>query len=200
MRSWPRRLDARWIVAALLCLAAPAAFAEGLIGIFFDSNGQECSGSAAAGAPVTLYVLLVPSGSTYAGITGVEFRVDASGASNYLLSNEAQPSGAIKLGSALGGGCNVAFSTCQTGSVTVLTFQVMNAGSGSADGTLRITAKTDPSNPNFACPLAVLCDAPTYTELCVDTGLALLNPSGSRSCTGGRVPAKWSGVKQLYRP
>ena len=37
------------------------------------------------------------------GITGVEFRIDTSGSSGYVFANEAQPSGVIKLGSALAG-------------------------------------------------------------------------------------------------
>ena len=148
----------------------------------------------------TLYVVLQPAGSTYAGITGVEFRIDTSGATGYMMANENQASGAIRLGSALGSGCNIAFGSCQTGTLSVLSFQVLNGGTGIPDGTLRIVAKQQPSNPSFACQLAVLCDAPEYTAVCVDAGFALLNPSGSRSCAGGRLPAEWSRVKELYRP
>ena len=201
MRSWACRPDVRWIALLVLCLTAPSLHAQdGLLGIFFDSSGSNCSGSVGVASYAVLYVVLQPAGSTYAGVTAAEFRVDASGASGYLVANEHIIAPVSAGGSALGSGVTLAFQSCQNGPVAFLSFQVLNTGSGIEDGILRIVARQRPSNPAFSCPVAVLCDDPVYTEVCVDAGYALLNPSGSRTCAGGRLPAEWSRVKGLYRP
>jgi hypothetical protein len=202
MHSWACRSDVRWIALLVLCCTATAARADGPLGIYFDSNGQSCSGDIGPGSYTTLYVLLQPTGSLYSGAKGGEFRVDTGGATGYLVSNPTPAaSDEYVLGNALGGGATAAFTNCQTGAVIAfLSFQVLNMGNGAEDGTLRIVAKQNPSNPAFACPLAVQCDDPVFTKVCVDGGLALINPSGSRSCSGGRLPAEWSRVKGLYRP
>jgi hypothetical protein len=201
MRSWGCRSDARWIVLFVLCFAAPVARAgDGLMGIFFDSNGQNCSGDVGPGASATVYVVLQPAGSTYSGAKGGEFRIDTSGASGYMTGSEVYESTDAVLGSALGSGVTLGFQSCRSGgAIPYLSFSVLNLGSGAQDAILRIVAKGTPSNPNFACPLATQCDDPVYTEVCLDTGYAVLNPSGSQGCAGGRLPAEWSRVKGLYR-
>lgn len=201
MRTWRRRPVVSWVTVFSLCLAASGARADGLLGVFFDTNGQSCAGNVPPASYAILYVVLQPEGSTYSGITGVEFRIDTSGASGYMFANESVISDGIKVGNALSGGCNIAFSNCQSGgAIAVMSFQVLNGGTGNTDGAVRVAARQQPTNPNFACQLAVLCDAPEFTKVCVDAGFALLNPSGSRSCAGGRLPAEWSTVKELYRP
>jgi hypothetical protein len=202
MRSWACRNSVRCIALLVVCFAPLAARAgDGMLGIYFDSNGQNCSGNLAPGAMATLYVLLQPGGGTYSGAHGGELRIDTSGASGYLVNNESYESTDATIGAALGSGVTIGFQSCRTGAtIPFLSFMVMNLGSGSQDGILRIVARGTPSNPNLACPLATECDDPVFTGVCVDAGFAILNPSGARSCTGGRLPAEWSRVKGLYRP
>jgi hypothetical protein len=84
-------------------------------------------------------IALVPEGSTASGATGLEFRVDLTKAGSYLAQSEEVPSGAIKLGDALGGGCNVAFATCQhANAISFLSFLVLNPGIGASDSEIRI--------------------------------------------------------------
>jgi hypothetical protein len=54
---------------------------------------------------------------------------------------------------------------------------------------------TTPSNPQRLCPVQVLCDAPTYTQICVAGGQAILD---GRPCTVAVEPKSWSQVKSLY--
>lgn len=197
------RLRLAWAgVAVAAGLAAPAARADGLLGIFFDRNAVQCSGPVPTASTATLYVLLVSGGSTSSGITGAEFRVQTDAASSYLFLSETPiRSGDLLLGAALGSGINIAAQSCQSnGIVPLLSFQVLNPGSGSSDVDIRITAKLNPSNPSFPCPLAVLCDDPVYSKVCVEGGKAILNPAAPRPCGSSRVDSEWSAVKELYRP
>jgi hypothetical protein len=188
--------------ALALFLAVAPARSEGLLGVFFDDNGQDCAGDVRPGVFVTLYVVLQSGGSTYSGITGVEYRVDTGGATGYMIQGETPlSSDAVMIGSAFSGGVNIAFPSCQRGSaIGIASFQVLNVGNGGRDATFRVLSRSQPTNPAFACPLAVLCDEPVYSKVCVDAGFALLNPSGQRGCGGARIPSEWSRVKELYRP
>jgi hypothetical protein len=63
---------------------------------------------------------------------------------------------------------------------------------------LLVVAADPPGNPQFRCPLVNLCDAPTFTKVCVGGGVFVINPSGA-SCIDAVTPQTWSGVKGLFR-
>ncbi len=193
------------LVAMLLCVAAvPSAWAQinGTLGIFFDPYAKECAGPVSIGSARALYVLFLPEGDTRGGITGVEFRIDASAASGYSFRGEAvaMPS-AIRVGPLeVGGpGLSVVSDQCHSRApIPILSFQVQNLGGGT-DGGLRIAAKDPPWNPNFPCPLVTLCDNPAFTKVCIAPGLAVLNPSGAIHCGSSAESSEWGRVKELYR-
>jgi len=196
MRSRPTRIVA-FLPLGLLLLAAPC-LANGLLGIYFDREGNACSGDVPTASFKTLYVVFQPSGSTFGGITGAEFRIDTSGANGFLFQNPTpDPFVVASLGNPLGGGVTLAGATCQTGNVVFMSFQAFNTGAGARDAVVRITSKEPPSNAEFPCTLATLC-APTFTSICVDAGLARLNPSSPVPCSG-RVDSEWTRVKELFR-
>lgn len=145
-----------------------------------------------------MYVVLLTSGATSSGVTGAEFRVDASAAGSFLFQNEqASPDVVIQLGAALGEGTSMAFSDCQTsGSIYFLSFQAVSGGSA-GEAPVIIGAKR--RDTRFTCPIAVLCDRPTYTTVCVEGGKALLNPTGQRPCGSSREDSEWTRVKELFR-
>ena len=191
----------RLALLAALALAVPVSVpADGLLSVYFDTNASRCAGDVPVAGVAMLHVLLVAEGATYGGITGVEFRIDTSNARSYLYQNE-DWLGAIRLGTALGDGVTMALGSCRTGSpIHLLSFQVLNPGSGAGDATLQVVPKRQPSNPNFACPLAVLCDAPVFSQVCVEGGRTILNPGAPRPCGSSRVDSQWTRVKELYRP
>ncbi len=172
---------------------------DGLLGIYFDRDASRCTGSISSGSSTTMYVVLVGEGATSSGITGAEFRIDASEARSYLFHSESG-FGNLQLGSA-SEGWNVAFLTCQSARVVpVMSFQVLNPGGAAADAILRVTKKTTPTNANFECSSAALCNSPVFTQVCVEGGKAVLNPATERPCGSSREEAEWSRVKGLYKP
>jgi hypothetical protein len=52
-----------------------------------------------------------------------------------------------------------------------------------------------PSDPQFACPQVVLCDAPVFTRACATAGEAIFD---GPPCVVGTEPRSWAGVKSLY--
>src|SRR5262249_54390713 len=181
-------------LAALLVLAAPPCHgSDGLLGVFFDTNGSACAGAVPVASLTTLHVLLLPSGATFGGITGAELRVTPSSPGAFLLQGESVEQGAIQLGSALGTGTTIGFASCHGGTaISVLSFQVLNGGGTPSDVELRVTSRGTPSNPLLRCPLAVLCDNPVFTSVCVAGSHAILNPSAGNTCEGGRRSTQWS--------
>jgi hypothetical protein len=188
-----------WIAAMGLAIASPAC-AEDLLGVFFDTSAQTCSGNVPTAGTATLYVCCVPTGSASGGITGAEFRIDPGNGGYLVQGGSPMGSGWAVIGNAFSGGVNVAFGECLTGSaIAILQFTVLNPGGGAHDSELHVIAKSRPSNPNFPCPLVTLCDDPAFTTVCVEGGKTILNPSAPRPCGSSRENTVWSRVKGLYR-
>jgi len=102
---------------------------------------------------------------------------------------------------------NIAYADCQTSSrVQLFTFTVLESAP-STDVWFEVRQHWNPSNYLYSCPLLTLCDAPTYTAVCV--GLpdsvhwrAVINPSNgvSSDCAPVGVTAStWTTIKNLYR-
>lgn len=180
--------------------AAPARAGDGVFGVFFDAAGTNCSGTVPVASVSTLHVVLLPQGSTFAGVMGAEFSVNAAQNSTFLLQSESVEAGAIQIGAALNGGTSIGFPACHSGgAIAVLTFQVFNLGGNAQDVELRVGAKSSPSNPFLQCPVAVLCDDPQFTAICVSGARGILNPSTEQPCGAGRQSASWQYVKDMYR-
>src|SRR5262249_9073687 len=134
------------------------------------------------------------------GITGAELRVTAGAAANLIFQGETVESGAIQIGSALSGGTTIGFPACHSGvTIPVLTFNPLNAGGTVSEAELQVPARSQPSNPFLQCPVAVLCDDPQFTAVCVTGAKAFVNSSSQQPCEGGRVMSQWSRVKGMFR-
>jgi hypothetical protein len=184
-------------MAVLALAGSPAAASDGLLGLFFDRIGSVCSGTVTTGQAKTVYAVLLTSGGTSGGVTGIEFRVDGAAGGGYVLQNAQVASGAFGIGDPLGDGLTAAFGTCQSGPVTFASLQVMNPGSGRGNVQIGIVRRA--SQTSYTCPTAILCDDPVYTAVCVDGGRLTLNPSAPRPCGPTREDSEWSRVKELYR-
>jgi hypothetical protein len=188
------------VLAGVLALPGVAsAQSDGLLGIYFDREATRCTGSVGSGSTTTMYVVLIGDGATSSGTTGAEFRIEKS-TQAYFFPNETG-FGNVQLGLAFDRGINIGFGACQSSrTVPIMSFQVLNPGGAPSDAILRVTQHSNPSNPNFQCALAVQCDAPTYTSVCVEGGKAVLNPATERPCGSSREEAEWTRVKGLYKP
>jgi hypothetical protein len=187
----------------VLTLSAPCESlgSEGSLGIYSDPEASRCDLAVPSGATRTFYVVFVPAASTRGGIHGMEFQIDTSQATGYLIASEApmDPS-TVVLGRAFSGGLQIAWTECQSGlAIPVLSFQVLNLGSGASDAPLQVRAHGTPSNTMFDCAHANLCDFPTFTKVCVSNGVGILNATGDVACGSGAQKKKWTGVKALYK-
>jgi len=185
-------------VLALLSLAAllaagPAAASS--IGVFFAADGSDCDATQALFTPLDIYIMAVLGGdAAQGGITGAEFRMDGI-PPGWFNSATANPVGTVALGNPIGGGCNLGFSSCQSGALVLLYTINSFATTSLSNLTYRVLPHSTPSNPFFPCPLLVICDAPDYTKVCVPGGTAFVNGG---ACTVGVAPTSWTGVKALY--
>lgn len=186
----------RVIALALAVTFAASAASAASISLFFDAAGTDCDYTVPAlYTPVNLYILALLGGPSADGMTGAEFRV-LNWPVAWFANITANPAANTVLGS-IWTGANIAFPGCQPGSAgKVLLYSVSGFATSAVGETyLTVVQHYTPSNPNFPCPLLVLCDSPVYTKVCVSGGVAILN---GRTCQIAVEPTSWSNVKALY--
>ncbi len=204
-------MSKKWLVAlttaCALVAGTSAQAADGSIGVYLDGSGTQCS--APFTFPVTIgSVWMNLDGMTAAGITGVEFRVDNSDVTDYAMSFVADAGANIFIGNPLLGGTNINFPTCQTGVAgrVHLGDIVITENAPADDVVLTVRQHYTPNNDAYTCPLAVLCDEPVYTAVCLSTPnsdhwRSVLNPTGliAGDCVPVAVePTSWTAVKSIY--
>lgn len=192
------RLAIGFVAAVIVSTAPAAAQLNGMLGIFFDDYGSQCSASVPPGGVTQMYVVFLPDGDTRGGITGAEFRIDMQDADGYnvLAWQSLLP---IGLGDPFGDRINVATGECLSGlAIPLLSVQVQNV-SGGSNAKFVVRVGDPPSSPSeFPCPLVTLCDT-VHTTFCVLTGKAVINPTGGAECGSTSESAEWSRIKELYR-
>ena len=221
--------------ALLLLVPVSARSSDGHIKLFFDPN--QCRGDIPCGETRTLYVYAALEGATANGVTGIEYGMrlglDGGPDPGWTFAEEFAPGITVTIGSGAffpsdqipimprpnrGRGVNLAWGTCQFGTdglVLLETVEVTNSGCTGTELRLFTTDHDRPSNQAFQCPLAVLCDGPAYSKVCLTTcnnpdeprnpvlcGEAVINP-GANTQSPCRItavnPSSWSVVKDLYR-
>lgn len=231
-------------VVLVLAAATAAVASDGQIRLQFQPD--VCQSVIPCGETRTLYVYAALEGATANGITGVEYslRLGPDGAADpgWIFVETFVP-GALAVGQGacyppdqlaitprvnIGRGINVAWPTCQRGSddddlLLIETIEVTNSGCGSGELRLLVDRHDIPRNSFFRCPLAVLCNGPVYTKVCLGNNVtACTNPEGPQgdpafcSTSGEAVinplansespcrvtpvqPSTWTQVKGLYR-
>ena len=196
MRFLPSTIAA--VAALLSAVVSPSPSRATTIGLYFDDQGTTFERAQAAAEPGAAWLLALLDGEAAAGIIGAEFRLD-SFPSGWFVTAVPNPAANFVLGDPIVEGTNLAFDACQ-GSVLpaapVLLFTLNYFATSTLDQhVMSIVAHSMPSNPQFNCPLVVLCDPPTYTKLCVVGGRAAFNDPGFVSV----APSSWSAVKSLYQ-
>jgi len=199
-----RNLLSASLAACLSVVAASAQAADGSIAAYVDEAGTQCEGNHGGGV-MTGSVWANLAGATAGGITGVEFRLDNSNSSAYIVSFDAEP-GTIYIGNLTLIGGNIAFAECQTGPrVKLGTLSILEMVP-TQDVTLTVRQRYEPTHMDYQCVRAVLCDGPVFSSVCVgapnsDHWRAVLNPSDgvSGDCEPVAVETtSWSSVKGLF--
>ncbi len=230
-------------VVFVMLASASARGADGNIRLFFDPN--QCRGEIPCGESRTLFVYAELEGATADGITGLEygmqFGTDGNADPGWSFFEEFAPGITITVGTGAfgpldvraitprrnrGRGVNLAWGQCQagqTGLILLETVEITNSGCAGAELRVITTGHDLPSNQFFLCPMAVLCDVPLYSKVCLgNTVTPCVNPEGPRgdpamcSQSGEAVinpaansqspcrvtavtPSSWSVVKGFYR-
>ena len=219
----------------LLPLAGAPAFAtNGNIGLFFDPGATTCQQFLPCGQTTVIYVFALFEGASQFGINGAEYKVQVGADSlpdpGWSFVESFDPA-AVMIGSgafvpvdgtAVRRGVDVLWPTCQVGDGTKIlieTVLVLNSlqCDTNVELALKVVAHDTPSFQVLRCPLFMLCDAPTYSQVCLGSnvvecpnpgplginaycstsGEAFLN--GTRDCTVATQAVTWSVVKGLYR-
>ena len=174
---------------------------SGTIGIYFDEQGQQCSGTIRPGEPGTIYILAKHNGLTDCGVAAAEFRISGIPSSwrVYPVPNPA----ALNVGNPFADGVVVAFPTCQrreNGPVVLYTVGVV-ASELENDLQFTVEKRNPPGNPMFQCPELNLCDMPMFTKICVEGRPCHVNATSPRTCDSDLPvqPMSWGAVKEIFR-
>jgi hypothetical protein len=185
----------RALTIAVMSLAPVAVEAQS-IGVFSDVGGFSTQVCVTPLLPSRAYVIAILGGVFGSGIQGAEFCVkgyDSTWTNVITPNREAN----FLTGDPVTTGCQIAFPACQSGSggLTVLLYTIDTTALQSIPVTpLAVTKHDYPSNPNFGCPLLVMCDGPVWTKWCVSGWTSELIP-----CTTGVAATTWTAVRSMYR-
>jgi len=195
------------VAAGALVLSTSARAADGNIAVYLDDAGTQCEGFITT--PITMgSVWMNLAGATAGGVTVAEFRIINSNPSAYSVSFIPDPAANVTIGDPLFAGVDIAFPSCQgagTGRVKLGQLVIIE-NVATPDVNLTVRQHFAPSNELYPCPVAVLCDDPFYTMVCLgplnsDHWRAWLNPSDGVSgiCEPvGVEQTTWSQVKSLF--
>jgi hypothetical protein len=198
-----------WLVTCaavgLLAIGVGAQADDGSIGVYLDDAGTQCEAFIVSGV-TTGSVWMNLAGATSGGFTGVEFQIINSNTSAYTVQFVPDPA-ALVIGDPFLLGANMAYPSCQTGTSGRLKLGqlVIIENTPTPDVSLTVRQRYTPSNEDFPCPLAFLCDS-FYSPVCLspfnsDLWRATMNPS--EGISGVCLPVAveqttWTQVKSLY--
>lgn len=174
----------------------------GSIGIYFDPEGTQCSGTITPGQPGKLYVVARMEGMSECGVAGAEFRF--TGIPEAWMTNVVPMPDIVAIGDPLLDGAAVGFHCKRPEDGTSVLYEIDVAASELVeDLQLAVVQRDPPSNPNFSCPQLVLCDRPIFTKVCVAGFECFVNATKAvpdRCSTLVPVSAiSWTRIKSLFR-
>lgn len=204
------KLQSSSVLISALALAASPSRAQitvtQSIGVYSDPFAGNCGTTVLAFSPGTMYVVAVLYPSACAGISGAEFRVDNFPSEWFPISTP-NVEVIVVTGNPLAGGAYLGFPGCQMGNGGVVLLYTIRffATSSRSDVHLEVRQSTTPRRPEFQCPVLFLCDAPTFTGICVPGRPGLINSPqpcclecAPGNCNVAIEPRAWSRVKKLY--
>jgi hypothetical protein len=152
---------------------------NGFVGVYADSLGVSPCTNIPPYTSATLYVLAKTEGESENGIIGAEFRIEVSDPAGWLVSFAPVASADVVLGNPIdtdpnpnaGGGVTLAFASCQqpdsAGTVQLGTMCLFNLNGNPLQ--LLVKRHSTPSSPIMECPHFVLCDSPSFSQVCMST-------------------------------
>jgi hypothetical protein len=154
-----------------------AGIAGDYIGIFADAAATQTCASVPPGTGTTLYLVGFRGPATAAGIGGAEFRIVVTNATGYFISYTPPPNAPVVIGDPVDRtpgddldhvGVTMGFADCDEQTSDRIPFGTLNVFNFSGGPTeLRIQRRDQSSNENYACPVLVNCDVPTFTQSCM---------------------------------
>ena len=185
-------------IACLVLLATVTQSFAGTIVVAWDQEGLVCEQSVPAGTAGTLYLLAHLTDIHVMGTTGAEFRLDGFPPEWQVVHVTPNPQATVVIGNPLTGGCNIAFPECQTGTNGIaLLYRVdFFAVTAVVERVLSVRGHSQPSNPDFPCPLLQICDI-CFCVICGAGGTAAIDYPGY--CSVGAEQRSWTEVRALYR-
>jgi len=172
----------------------------GSVGLYFDERGQVCSGTIRPDHPDTVFVVAKMAGMSACGLAGAEFRF--RGIPDSWMTYPVATPDILAIGDPLADGVTMGFECKRPETGAIVLYTVLVLAAEEVDNLeFRIEHRNPPADPDFDCPLLVLCDYPAFTMLCVDGFTCNVNATEPRLCaTPTGVEAKtWSGIKTLFR-
>lgn len=128
----------------------------------------------------------VTDGATVSGMTGAEFQIVGLPA-GWTATAVPNPGASVVVGSPLTGGVDIVFPDCHV-EPDVALYTLIITPTTNEVANLSITQHQSPSNPNYPCPLVILCDAPVFTKVCVTGGTATITTCEIDPCSSDTTP------------
>jgi hypothetical protein len=172
------------------------------IGVYFDERGTQCEGSIGPGEVGKIYIV-AKFGPETDGMAGADFRF-AGVPQSWQVSPVPNPE-ILALGNPLGDGVAIGFPCPPQETRQYVLYEVLVlAGDVQEDVVFSIESriKNDRRNPDTGgCPLFLSCDAPYFSQTCVETVPCFVNATKTTPCETavGVAQATWGAVKQLFR-
>lgn len=177
------------LTVAILALGASQAFAQAdVIGLYADTNGNECNITVPLGAQFSVYVLHTST----VGSTASQFQV-SNPASATLLSTGATigNAGFLAIGEPFAG-VSIAYSTgCLTG--TFVVYDLKFLALAAQPNCIYMTLGPEPVSGRVG-----VADC-GFIESAITGAQAILNPDVTCDCDVSTQQSTWGKVKSLYR-
>lgn len=170
------------------------------IGVYFDRQGTQCSGTIGPGEIATIYVV-AHYGPLVDGIAGAEFRFVGL-PSTWEVSPVPNPD-VLAIGDPFGDGAVMGFVCPRPEARRYVLYEVLvRAGDVQEDVVFTLERRAPPINESLDCPIFVSCDEPRYSQSCVETVPCFINSTKATPCDETVVSVTsttWSVVKHMYR-
>ncbi len=204
----PRRLAARIVTCAALGLAgntlagnAPADEDPALsLGVYFDAQGTQCEGTIGAGEVGRVYIVAKYGPPRTDGIAGAEFRF-VGVPDTWQVSAVPNPE-IFTLGNPFGDGVVAGFACPAPQARKYVLYEVLvQAGDVQENVQFSLEVRRPPINASLNCPILVQCDAPAFTQFCVEAEPCFVNATKATPCSTpvGVSRTTWGAVKSLLR-
>ncbi len=174
------------IAVPLLIITVPLAAPADEIGLFVDSNYEECTLVDSGTGLVSVYVVHSPSN----GSTASQFMLEAGSGVSMTYMGETSPYSVI-IGDTQSG-ISIGYGSCKYTDILVSTVSYYSAGGSSQCSAIKIAV--DPSAPSGTIE-AINC---SFSRLEAIGSRLVINSDGSCACGPSSENTNWGKIKDIY--